>query len=109
MPAGLLAGVVPGTAAPAAEVAERTGPGRTEAGRETTGRETAGWETAGWETAGRETTGRETTGRETTGREATGREATGRARLLVQQRTGCKPTEKVSEPFADAGRLAAHR
>jgi len=39
------------------------------------------------------------------GRTEVGREIVGRARLLVQQKTGGKPTEKVSKPFADADHL----
>lgn len=39
------------------------------------------------------------------GRTEVGREIVGRARLLVQQKTGGKLTEKVSKPFADADHL----
>ncbi|MGW1182143.1 glycoside hydrolase family 3 protein [Streptomyces drozdowiczii] len=39
------------------------------------------------------------------GRTEVGREIVGQARLLVQQKTGGKLTEKVSKPFADADHL----
>ncbi|MGC4945157.1 glycoside hydrolase family 3 protein [Streptomyces sp. DT224] len=39
------------------------------------------------------------------GRTEAGREIVGQARLLVQQKTGGKLTEKVSKPFADADHL----